>query len=377
MGFPIKKGIAILAGINVIDPQMMKDLLLFRSTLNILLAEASFYDKRSKQVINVEGPLSNLDVIRLPATKRFLKLKFFLTNYIHADQNQYAYRLVAKSKSANNGTQSAWITIGENRELTLTDLQPGHYQLLVQGSDYRGRQPQQPLTLNLHVGQYFYRQWWFYLLCLVLLSGAALAWIYRLTQERKHLEEQVALRTQEILEDKQVIEQQADQLKELDKVKSRFFTNITHEFRTPLTLILGPTQQAIRDIGKNRIGELILKLQMISQNGRRLLHLVNQILDLNRLEAGKLQLQLVQGDIITYLRFLTNGLHSWAESKQLRLHFSSDADSFLMDFDKDKLSKIVNNLLSNAIKFTPPGGSIWLTRCSWEKSTPSFPMCLF
>ncbi|MCB0562650.1 MAG: hypothetical protein KDD09_27045, partial [Phaeodactylibacter sp.] len=101
-------------------------------------------------------------------------------------------------------------------------------------------------------------------------------------------------------------------------------------------------------------------LKLIHRNGTRLLHLVNQMLDLSKLESGHIPLQPGQADIVNYLKYLTESFHSFADTRDIRLHFLTELHSFTMDFDAEKLRKVVSNLLSNAIKFTPEGGDIYL-----------------
>ena len=146
----------------------------------------------------------------------------------------------------------------------------------------------------------------------------------------------------------------ADRLKELDEVKTRLYTNITHEFRTPLTVILGMADQIEAQPDK----WLKKGLMKIRQNGQTLLHLVNQMLDLARLEAGAMPMMMIHNDVIKYLNYLAESFFSMAESHKVQLVFQSDVDSFDMDYDPDKLKRIVSNLLSNAIKYNRPEGTV-------------------
>lgn len=151
------------------------------------------------------------------------------------------------------------------------------------------------------------------------------------------------------------VSQQKEKLEELDHLKSHFFTNISHEFRTPLTIISGMIDQV-----KSK-PELWLEKgsQMIKHNTVNLLKLVNQILELRKLESGGLGLDLVQGDIIQYLRYITTSYGTYAENNGIKLHFLSAPSSLKMDYDPDKMLRVISNLLSNAVKFTPDGGDIY------------------
>lgn len=146
----------------------------------------------------------------------------------------------------------------------------------------------------------------------------------------------------------------ADRLKELDEVKTRLYTNITHEFRTPLTIILGMADQIEAQPEK----WLKKGLRKIRQSSRSLLHLVNQMLDLARLEAGAMSMNMIYGDVIKYLKMMAEAHQSMAESNNIKLVFRSDIDSFNMDYDPEIIKQIVSNLLSNAIKYTPAKGTV-------------------
>jgi signal transduction histidine kinase len=169
----------------------------------------------------------------------------------------------------------------------------------------------------------------------------------RIKGEKHRLEREVILRTEQLFRDKEVIKEQAVQLQKLDKAKTRFFTNISHEFRTPLTVILGMVEQI-----RNQVKEK----DIIRRNANQLLRLINQILELRKLEAGNVSASYVQGDIITFLKYFIESFHSLAEQKNIELEFESTENPLVLDYDPEKLNHIVSNLLTNAIKFTPEGG---------------------
>ncbi|HKK12853.1 MAG TPA: ATP-binding protein [Flavobacteriaceae bacterium] len=144
--------------------------------------------------------------------------------------------------------------------------------------------------------------------------------------------------------------------KELNDVKTRLYTNITHEFRTPLTVILG-LADAVKRNG-NGSGKLYAKADTIIKNGKRLLQLVDQMLDLSKLESGNLTVNKIHGNIIPFLRYIFQLQESYAEEKNIQLSFHAESQSYELDFDPEKTTAIVSNLLSNAIKFTPVGGKV-------------------
>jgi signal transduction histidine kinase/CheY-like chemotaxis protein/AraC-like DNA-binding protein len=156
-------------------------------------------------------------------------------------------------------------------------------------------------------------------------------------------------------------EHEAIRLKENQELKNKLYANITHEFRTPLTVIQGMTQQIESSLKIPETSKTHQAIQLIKSNGQRLLKLVNTILDLAKMESGKMELHLIHSDIINYLRYLVQLFETFAENKKIALRFLTELDSLEMDFDKEKLQQIVSNLISNAIKFTPPGGKIYFS----------------
>ena len=158
-----------------------------------------------------------------------------------------------------------------------------------------------------------------------------------------------------------------EQLRELDNLKNRFFTNISHEFRTPLTVILGMADQLPPPQDQER--------SLIRRNGRRLLRLINQLLDLARLESHELRFQWVQSDIVGYLRYLTESFQSLAEERKINLSVQAQIPEIVMDYDAEKVQDIAYNLLSNALKFTPEGGEIAMIIEPENKGTKSFLKC--
>ncbi|WP_345265451.1 hybrid sensor histidine kinase/response regulator transcription factor [Nibrella viscosa] len=177
-----------------------------------------------------------------------------------------------------------------------------------------------------------------------------------LAGENERLEQQVRNRTEEVQQQNLVLARQADQLREQDRVKSRFVTNLTHEFRTPLSLILSPVDKLLADTGFP--AQFRPLLSVISRNARQLLSLINQLLDLSKLDAGQMTVvesvsspgRLVE-DIIGLFR-------PQAETKHIRLLWASDAGNAVCRLDTDKWTKMITNLLANAIKYTPAGGEV-------------------
>ncbi len=149
-----------------------------------------------------------------------------------------------------------------------------------------------------------------------------------------------------------------NKLKEVNQLKNSLFTNITHEFRTPLTVIKGMADTMKSNLEIKKLDDLENSLDMIERNSDGLLHLVNEMLDLAKIESGNMELQLVQADVIPFLKYVCESFNSLAEENQVSLTIHAETVALIMDFDGDKLSSIISNLLSNAIKFTPELGKI-------------------
>lgn len=329
-----------ISGVNLIDPPKIKERITRNKNLQIYLTSVSYFDNEKGQDASLEYGLQNVKRVELPAARRFLNLGFALSNYFKPEQNQFAYML--------EGIDEDWTSLGNQHVLSLNNLPAGKYNLLIKGSDGLGNWTQKPLSIAIYAKDFFYNQIWFYMLLTLSLVGIAVLWIRRLRVE-------VMQATEKIRRDKETIEKQAEKLLELDEAKSRFFTNISHEFRTPLTIISGMIDQ----VHEKPETWLERGYKMIKQNTAGLLNLVNQILDLRKLESKELKIQLAHGDVVKYLRFITESHQSYANNKGLQLHFLSALPEINMDYDPDKMLRIISNLLSNAIKFTPEGGNVY------------------
>ena len=336
-----------IKGLSVIDPVLLKAKIKAQSKANIYLTSIEYYNSNSKRDTIQQYHLNNLDRIVLPATQKYFSLSFALSNYVHPEKNQFAYKL--------EGFDKNWTLIGNQHKINLNSLPSGKYNLLVKGKDANGIWSANQIIIPIHAKEFFYKQYWFYLLCAFPFALFTFLWIQRLMSEKNRMAIEIQKATEKIQKDKTLIEQQAEQLLELDKAKSRFFTNISHEFRTPLTIISGMVDQV-----KSK-PELWLEkgTTMIKENTHNLLNLINQILDLRKLETQNLELNLVQGDIVQYLRYIISSFQPFAKSNGLQLHFLAVQSSIQMDYDADKMLRIVSNLLSNALKYTPKEGHVY------------------
>ncbi len=217
----------------------------------------------------------------------------------------------------------------------------------------------------------WYKTWWafsFYAFAAFLGVYFTVKWrSWKLVKEKQRLEKIVKERTVEISEKNLQLQEQSEKLKEMDKIKSRFFANISHEFRTPLTLIMSPLEQMLSNSpAENQ--ENTFKVML--RNSRRLLTLINQLLDLSRFDSGKMKLHASKQNIVPFLKGILASFHILARENKLKLEFLAEEEDIPLYFDAQKLEEAINNLLINAVKFTPPGREITVS-VSLNKHTPT------
>jgi signal transduction histidine kinase/ligand-binding sensor domain-containing protein/DNA-binding response OmpR family regulator len=279
--------------------------------------------------------LADGDSVQLSYGENFFSFEFAALHFANPQKNQYAYKL--------EGFDKDWVFSGTRRYVSYTHLDPGEYVFRVKAENPSGVWNDHPTSIRLFISPPLWRTWWTYVL-FVLIILAALYTIRRYELNRIRLKSQLNLETLE-----------ADKLKDLDRVKSQFFANISHEFRTPLTLILGQIESVMSSrIETKEKG----KLQVALRNARRLLHLINQLLDLSKIEAGSMELRAERQDLISFLRNVVYSFESLAEQQRLTLEFESPADTLPVLFEQDQMEKVFYNLISNAFKFTPEGGEV-------------------
>ena len=237
---------------------------------------------------------------------------------------KYEYRLAHFNQQ--------WIEIGEDMKLTFTNLAPGQHPMLVRRTDLDQEATPAVAVLTITVLPPWWKTWWARLLGLMLTAGLTL-WAYRFQLRR------------------QLQKQETDNLRALHAFKDELYSNITHEFRNPLMLINGWI---------DRIKGYDKETSLIKRNSLNLLKLVNEILDLRKIESGKLKLKPVHADVVQFIQYLYDSFQVMAEEKGVTLHLVCIEGALWMDFDQEKLLQVVSNLLSNAIKFTPEGGQVYL-----------------
>jgi len=266
------------------------------------------------------------------------------------------------------GYDEDWSGWNNESQMVYTNLDAGRYRFRVQAKNVYETQSREAVY-KFKILPPWYKTWWAFLIyafAVILVVFFIVKWrSWRLVQEKQRLEQVVKKRTKEINHKNRQLEEQSEKLKEMDKVKSRFFANISHEFRTPLTLIMGPLEQILSDC---RDREMERKMNLMLRNSQRLLNLINQLLDLSKLDSGRMKLQAVRQNIVSFLKGMKDSFALVAQQHEVDLTFHYEKENITLYFDSEKMENVMCNLLINAIKFTPPGGkvSVSVTACSPE-----------
>ena len=276
--------------------------------------------------------------IHLLYDENFISFEFAALSYINNEKNRYAYMM--------EGLDKDWIYSGTRRYASYPNLNPGRYVFKVKGSNNDGVWNEEGTSVLIFISPPWWKTVWAYIpYSIILVSLIYITWRLQIKRIR-------------IRHEYEMSRFEAEKLQELDELKSKFFANISHEFRTPLTMIIGPVKQIIERIKDEKTRD---ELKVVRRNASNLLGLVNQLLDISKLEFGKMKLQAIPQNIIPLLKALVFSFSSYAERKKITLQFNSLDEEIVVYLDKDKIEKVVNNILSNALKFTPEGGEVVVT----------------
>ncbi len=275
-----------------------------------------------------EGNSLTINEFNFKTGTKHLVFKISSLGFHFSDQITYQYKF-----------EGEWQNIGTGNEINLTNLSSGDYKLGIRACNNLGMCNEIPKEYNIIIPIPWWLSWWAYIIYL----GIAILLADRFY--RFQLSKRLAVA-------------ESVQLKEVNQLRNSLYTNITHEFRTPLTVILGMVDSLKSTIEDKQLKGTEHSLELIKRNGKNLLRLVNEMLDLSKLESGNMELQLIQADVIPFVKYLSESFHSLAQEKEISLTVYSEIDELLMDFDANKLSVIISNVLSNAVKFTPSGGKI-------------------
>jgi signal transduction histidine kinase/ligand-binding sensor domain-containing protein/DNA-binding response OmpR family regulator len=284
----------------------------------------------------LKKPFYETESITLNHKENIFSIEFAALDYHAPDKNEYMYKL--------DGFNDEWVYAGNNRLVSFTNLQSGTYRLKVKATNSDKIWNPTTRELTIHILPPPWKTWWAYSIYITMF--VFLLWLTRYLGLR-----QAALKNQLTLS--RLARQQENKLADF---KERLFTNISHEFRTPLTLILGPLDDLLQR--KKFEASVEKSLRLIQKQSKRMLRMVNQLLDFQKAEAGSLQLSLQPGEIVSFCNDIYLLFVDEANRRNITYSFRAEEKYLSFTFDHNKLEIIVFNILSNAFKFTPNGGSI-------------------
>lgn len=269
--------------------------------------------------------------------KQNFSISFVGLNFTGTRQNHYYYRLRDFDKD--------WIDAGNKTTAYYTNLSPGKYVFEVKVNNNDGVANRTIKSLNVNIQPPFWMTVYAYVFYVAVFCALLLYLRYRGIKELSRVfKEEEAKR-------------EAQRLRDLDRLKIKFLTNLSHDFRTPIALIMAPVDKLLADGFEDGVSAQLL---VIRRNARRLLNMVNQLFDLRKIEEGEMKLNLMKGDIIAFQKEVSESFTELSEKKQIAFAFKSSISSLQTNFDHDKLERILFNLLSNAFKFTLAGGKVML-----------------
>ncbi|PKA96740.1 signal transduction histidine kinase [Flavobacteriaceae bacterium MAR_2009_75] len=330
-----KDGRIIAGGINGFNIFNPNDIEIDRSAnlqpkitnLKINNQKVAVEDTVNGRVI-LQKPLAETSSLELQYHENYLSFEFLALHFKNQERVKYAYRL--------DGLEESFQNFGNQREVNYSNLVPGNYEFQIKASldDHWEDAPISKMSFTILSPPW--KTWWAYslyaLLFITLLWFGIYIYTKRVREEQEH---------------------------EMDQMKLQFFVNLSHEFRTPLTLILNPVQKILSDAATTDAAKS--SAVTIQRSARRLLHLVNQLLDYRKMDVGMYPLRLEHGNIVSFCEDIFLLFTELADKKNIDYRFESNTESIGTLFDFDKLEKIITNLITNAIKFTDTGGSIKLS----------------
>ena len=293
------------------------------------------------QDVNVAGSiiqqsLSILSAIELPYNKNYLRFEFAALVFNQPQKIKYRFQL--------KGIDAGWVENGHNNIAAYSALRPGHYTFRINATDNNGLWSNRVTEIDITIRPPFWATWWAWIIYL-LLAGGLVRWYLIFRDRRLKMQQTLAFEKRE-----------AVRLREMDELKDRFFSNITHEFRTPLTLIITPLEKLEKDPSMSSAA--IRNIKTAQRNSNLLLGLINEFLEFSKINHGQLKLQVTTGEPARFTADCVDAFRLAAREKNIQLSFENKNVEGHFLFDKAKWEKIVGNLLSNAIKFTPANGVV-------------------
>ncbi len=312
----------------------------------------------SQVLVDNDSTISHLfnkqKIAKLPDTMRTIKFKFGAPTYHEVNNTKFKFYLEGYDK----GFQTYF---DYDNQKKYDNLRSGTYTFHVIAKNQE-QVVGEEATFTFTILPPWYQTKWAYLFYTLLLG--IFIWIIVKWRTRQIHKKNIALELT-ITERTEELAEKNERLKHMDETKSRFFANISHEFRTPLTLILGPLENKLKSNDQDQ------DHMLMHRNAKRLQELINQLLEISKLESGEMNLKIIEGDVASFIKMLASSFTSLADVKNIDFQCEIEPSGQSYWFDPDKLEKIVNNLISNTFKFTPENKSISINS-SFSKNKPGY-----
>jgi signal transduction histidine kinase/ligand-binding sensor domain-containing protein/DNA-binding response OmpR family regulator len=325
-----------LKGLTFFSPEGIKDNSQVASVVftdfKLFYHSVSFHDKNSP----LKKQISQTKLIRLKYSQNVLTFEYTAINFIIPGKNQFAYIM--------EGFDKKWNYVGSEHKATYTNLDPGTYTFRVKASNNDGLWSTSDASIRIIIDPPFWKSIWALWIAFIVI-GISTYLLYRLVAYREKLKNQL-----------QLAKVEAKKVQEIGQLKLNFFTQISHEFRTPLTLIISPLEKLMKQNNENN--SLVNDYKLIYKNVHRLKRLINQLLDFRKSEEGFLKLEQSHDDIVLFINGIASSFDDLSKQRNIKYTYASDVTSLYTWFDPDKLEKILYNLISNAFKYTPDDGQV-------------------
>ncbi len=385
-------------GLNAFYPEKIIDI---NNTPQIVITDFKIYnrsvkvgEKYNNRVI-LSKAITHTDHLVISYKSNELSFEFSALDFDQPDKIEYAYKM--------ENFDNQWTYVNSARRFaSYTNLKGGDYTFIVNATNNFGKWSDNPLKIKITVVPPFWVTWWFKMIAALVIISAIIAYnryrTYTLKNQKKKLEKLVKERTNKIEEQKEKLIIQANNLREsnlqlekrqkqieshkrqlenqnieileqrdklielnkkvqhINQQQLKFFTHISHEFRTPLTLIITPIEQLIKRIDET--SQVYSKLHLVYKNSQRLLHLINQLMEIRKVEKGKIELAASRGNIVKFVQNIAQSFTGLSVQRNIVFDIVADSEVIEIYFDRDKVENIVYNLLSNAFKYTPENGHI-------------------
>jgi len=295
----------------------------------------------------------NLDALSLNHNQNNISICFSVDDFRASQFTKFLTRL--------DGYDNQWRETPSDRALNYLNVPPGSYTFRIKAKTIFGSHAER--SMRIDISPHWMRTWWAYIIYGMVLAGILFVARRNIVRQERL---KASLQLEQMEREKEHLE--LTKVREIDKARTSFFTNISHEFRTPLTLIQGPVQALKKDLAHNQAA--LTRLTLIENNSNLLLRLINQLLELSRLESGKVRIDQSEVDVHQFLSGISGAFQSHAELKHIQFDVEESKEHFMVVTDIGKVETILFNLIGNALKFTAPHGRIRFTTKLEKKPTP-------